>query len=80
MLTARAEGDCITVEIEDRGPGLGNADPFSGHGGQGLIGLKDRIEALGGEFSIGRHPEGGTRVTARFEVSQWATEQRPDRA
>lgn len=78
-LTACIEGDRVIVEIDDHGPGLGTTDPFSGHGGQGLIGLRDRVLALGGEFGIGRRPGGGTRVTARFEVSQWATEQGPIR-
>jgi hypothetical protein len=63
----RADGH-IEVDILDDGPGYDGAEPPARDGGQGLGGLRDRIESLGGEFRIGVQPTGGTRLTARFEA------------
>ncbi|MFE6483058.1 sensor histidine kinase [Streptomyces sp. NPDC057757] len=35
-------------------------------GGRGLVGLRERVEMLGGEFAAGLRPEGGFRVHARI--------------
>jgi signal transduction histidine kinase len=52
-----------------------NSAPLSAHklggnphgsGGRGLIGLRERVEMLGGEFAAGPHPDGGFRVQARI--------------
>ena len=37
-------------------------------GGTGLIGLKDRVEALAGRLDIVGPPEGGTRLIATIPV------------
>jgi signal transduction histidine kinase len=51
----------VTVVVED--DGIGGADPDKG---TGLVGLTDRIEALGGRLDIDS-PEGrGTRLTAQI--------------
>lgn len=68
-IVARFEGDRIEVSIRDRGPGLSRSVAFNEDGGQGLIGLRDRIESLGGEFSIGPRAGGGTVLTARLRLS-----------
>jgi signal transduction histidine kinase len=44
-----------------RDDGIGGADPSRG---SGLVGLTDRVEALGGSISIESPPGTGTRVTA----------------
>jgi signal transduction histidine kinase len=51
----------LVVEVTD--DGLGGADAMRG---SGLRGLTDRVEALGGRFSIGTPAGGGTRVMARL--------------
>ena len=45
--------------------GIGGADP---HRGTGLRGLADRIEAVGGQFTVGERPGGGTRLEANIPV------------
>jgi signal transduction histidine kinase len=35
-------------------------------GGRGLVGLRERVEMLGGEFAAGPSPQGGFRVHARI--------------
>src|SRR3984957_1479144 len=51
----------LTVEIGD--DGIGSATPT---GGSGLRGLADRIEALGGRFTISSPPGRGTRLRAEI--------------
>jgi signal transduction histidine kinase len=50
--------------------GRGGADPS---GGSGLLGLKDRVEALGGRFSLDTAPDAGTTVRAELPLSQPGT-------
>jgi signal transduction histidine kinase len=54
-VTAEATSDKLTMRVCD--DGVGGADPARG---SGLVGLKDRIEALGGTFSVHSPPGGGT--------------------
>jgi Histidine kinase-, DNA gyrase B-, and HSP90-like ATPase len=59
------------LRIVARDDGIGGADPARG---SGLIGLRDRIEALGGTFSV-RSPKGeGTAVEARSHSTANVTE------
>jgi signal transduction histidine kinase len=48
----------LTVEVSD--DGVGGADPTSG--GYGLVGLVDRVQALGGELTVTAQPTGGTML------------------
>jgi len=41
--------------------GVGGADPAKG---SGLVGIADRIEALGGQLTVDSVPTAGTSVTA----------------
>lgn len=52
----------LLVEVDDRGPGIGTGP----HEGRGLAGLRDRVDSLGGAFSVESSPAGGTVVRARF--------------
>ena len=45
--------------------GRGGADPGAGFG---LVGLKDRVEALGGRFSVQTAPDAGTTVHAELPL------------
>jgi signal transduction histidine kinase len=45
--------------------GVGDADPS---GGSGLVGLLDRIDALGGQFALDSPPRGGTRISIQLPV------------
>jgi signal transduction histidine kinase len=51
----------VTVSVED--DGVGGADPETG---TGLVGLTDRIEALGGRLDIDSPRDRGTRLTAEI--------------
>lgn len=67
-LSARCSTGFLEIEVDDEGTGIKDPDGAFNTGGQGLVGLRDRIESLGGEFSMTRRPHGGTRMKARLEV------------
>jgi signal transduction histidine kinase len=54
---ARASAGVLRVEIRD--DGVGGATPG---GGSGLVGLRDRVDALAGTLEIESPPGGGTRI------------------
>jgi len=53
-------GDMIRLCVRD--DGVGGVDPR--RGGSGLVGLRDRIEALGGSIDVISPPGGGTTIKA----------------
>ena len=60
-----AEGaPAVLIEIEDNGVGI-SEQPSPG---LGLLGMKERVQALGGTISIARRPGGGTRVAASLPL------------
>jgi signal transduction histidine kinase len=66
-----ASGGTLRVCVRD--DGAGGADPL---GGSGLVGLRDRIEALGGAFSVHSPAGGGTTVCCELPVL--ASARQPD--
>ena len=49
------------------GPG-GNGEPALGDGGRGLVGMRERLETLGGQLELRSAPGEGTRLRARFPL------------
>jgi signal transduction histidine kinase len=71
------------LELTIRDDGVGGADPSRG---SGLVGLRDRVEALGGTITVAGGPGEGTSIAARIPIdgmlprdaeSQRATARRP---
>ncbi|MCU1662057.1 MAG: putative GAF-sensor signal transduction histidine kinase [Pseudonocardia sp.] len=60
---AEALGGTLRVRVRD--DGIGGADPVRG---AGLVGLRDRIEALGGTFSVHSPVGCGTTVSCELPV------------
>jgi signal transduction histidine kinase len=54
----------ITVEVSTDSSGSRSASP--GGSGRGLVGLRERVGLLGGEFSADRREDGGFVVRARI--------------
>ena len=65
-----ASGDELAFEVVDDGEGF---DPGSTRRGSGLLGMADRLDAIGGTLAIRSQPGRGTTVTGRVSVG--ATEQ-----
>jgi signal transduction histidine kinase len=57
--------DDVTVEVDD--PGVHRSDG-NGAGGNGIAGMRERVAALGGDFSAGPRPDAGFRVKARLPL------------
>jgi signal transduction histidine kinase len=68
---ATTSGGILRLCVRD--DGVGGADPLRG---SGLVGLKDRIEALGGSFAMDSPTGGGTTVSCELPV--WVGSGRPD--
>ena len=54
-----------TLRLENRDDGIGRADA----GGHGLVGLRDRVTALGGRLEIESPAGGGTRIVASLPLT-----------
>jgi signal transduction histidine kinase len=57
----------VVIEVEDDGRGVDDGEPAAG-GGNGLLGMRERATALGGELEAGPLAGGGFRVLARLPV------------
>jgi signal transduction histidine kinase len=56
----------LVVQVDDDGR---NAPAVNdGGGGKGILGMRERAVALGGELDAGPRPEGGYRVRARLPL------------
>src|SRR5215204_6396778 len=58
----QAEGETLVAKITDDGRGF---DPVVAQGGVGLVGMRERVEELGGEIEVSSRPGNGTEVTVR---------------
>ena len=63
-IEARVSGQTLRVAVEDDGVG-----GVTEQDGLGLQGLRDRVEATGGEFEVHSEPGRGTRVRASIPAS-----------
>ena len=63
----KAEAGHLVLEVTDDGIGLAKAD-LSKPGSIGLLGLREKFEALGGTLKILRPPGGGTSASVRMPV------------
>jgi signal transduction histidine kinase len=62
-IEVRVAGDLVTVEVTDDGPA-----PAMARGGYGLIGMAERVSAVGGELDAGPRAGGGWQVRAQLRV------------
>lgn len=59
----------LLVRVEDDGSS-GGGNPAGGSGGYGLVGMRERIELLGGTLTAGPAPRGGWQVEARLPLTE----------
>lgn len=61
----RAEDGALRFEVADDGSGF---EPGAASPGFGLLGLRERMLAIGGEFALDAAPGAGTRVVAKVKA------------
>jgi signal transduction histidine kinase len=64
-VSARLIDHHVKIEVKDDGCGF---DPDSVGGGRGLLGMRERIELLGGEIEVRSGAGGGTEIAANVPV------------
>jgi signal transduction histidine kinase len=69
IVSAKTHDDTLSLSIDD--DGIGGAD--SGKQGSGLIGLKDRVEVLGGRMHISSPPGSGTSLNVTIPLDSEET-------
>jgi signal transduction histidine kinase len=71
--------DALLIVITDEGPGAAEPPPDgSAPSGHGLIGMRERTEALGGTLQAGPTPTGGYRVRAVLPTPHANSDPAPD--
>jgi signal transduction histidine kinase len=65
--------DGLTVQVDDDGRGPSSPN---GTGGNGILGMRERVAALGGDLDAGPRPGGGFRVLAHLPLDDQGGEPR----
>jgi signal transduction histidine kinase len=60
------ERGTLEARVEDNGCGFDPERAPNGNGHYGLIGMRERVEKLGGEFSLESAPGWGTKVRLKI--------------
>ena len=68
QVRARCEECDLIVEISDQGPGFDAAQVVGSDEHLGLVGMRERVESLGGRFRIESEPNYGTTVIVRLQL------------
>ncbi|MEU6129595.1 histidine kinase [Saccharopolyspora sp. NPDC047091] len=68
-VVVRSPQEHLHIRVTDDGSGQ-RAAPAGGSGGYGLVGMRERIELLGGRFSAGPVPDAGWRVEAWLPLAE----------
>ena len=65
-------GTMLSLNVSDNGIGC-PSEPHRGTASLGIIGMRERALACGGEFGISCRPNGGTTVSLRVPIIESAT-------
>jgi signal transduction histidine kinase len=68
QIRAFMDGDLLALEVSDEGLGFVPQPSATFNGHLGLAGMRERVESLGGTFSVKSEPGKGTMVTARLAL------------
>ena len=69
-VTCRYENQVFELEVKDGGPGLKQSETVANESGLGLVGLRQRIESLGGTFVITSEPGKGTTLKMQCDLRE----------
>jgi signal transduction histidine kinase len=68
QIRAFMDGDVLALEVSDNGPGFVPQPTATFNGHLGLAGMRERVESLGGTFSVKSEIGKGTQVSARLAL------------
>jgi signal transduction histidine kinase len=66
LVSVHTEPEDVMVLIQDDGIGFNGKAPV--RGGLGLLGIRERVEALEGSLSISSRPNGGTTIQVQIPM------------
>jgi len=71
-VTVRTEPQVFSISVADQGLGFDTTAPreVRADGGQGLFGLTNRAESIGGQLDITSTPERGTALTLTLPIEE----------
>lgn len=58
----------LSLRVLDAGDGICPSDDTTG---LGLIGLRNRVESLGGRFEAGSRPDSGGSLLLELDLGEW---------
>lgn len=67
-LHLRGEDHHVVLDVTDQGPGFQPHDAFEPSDRLGLLGMRERVESLGGTFELHTAPGHGTRLRVRLPL------------
>jgi signal transduction histidine kinase/Tfp pilus assembly protein PilF len=68
MVRLWAENDDLLLAVSDEGPGFDLSAVLAQSEGLGLLGMRERVESLGGNFRLNTAPGQGTHIEIRLPV------------
>jgi signal transduction histidine kinase len=75
-VVVQCDGQDLNVAVIDDGPGFDEANTPTSEEHLGLIGMRERVESLGGQFQIESTPGSGTTVRAHLALTAKGTDER----
>jgi len=69
-VTLEFRPDYLIVEVTDHGCGFSNEGIYSSPQWLGLAGMRERVDAVGGQFEIHTEPGKGTRISVHISLVQ----------
>jgi len=75
-VVVRCDGYELDVAVLDQGPGFNGAHALDSEEHLGLIGMRERVESLGGQFQVESAPGRGTTVRAHLALAAKGSDER----